>query len=263
MKTYTNNKLCSRRVPVRRAWVFSGVLIALCFALVSPAAVAREAPEQAESAGFSELRRALEGFIVILALEPTSGEMLKVRSEPGGVEIIRPLVYLDVEAAYVDWLGGTIPQAHAVVAANAVDVIIETQGAAVWVVGDFDASKAQVAIDQPALFYVETADEQPILQAFGDGQRMPMFVSYNDAARLLDKARQSMTSPDGTPIELKIGQSDMMGTLQTIISGQISGVRLVSPGANLRWAEENQRGLKTLDGYITDADLAARELIGE
>ena len=44
---------------------------------------------QAESAGLAELRRALDGFLVILAIDPESEEILQVRSEPGGVEIVR------------------------------------------------------------------------------------------------------------------------------------------------------------------------------
>lgn len=243
--------------------VLPGLLMALGLAFAAAPAQARETPAQTESAGFMELRSALDGFFVILALDPESGEMLKVRSEPGGVEIVRPLVYLDVEAAHVDWISGTIPYAHAVVAANALDVIVETQGTAVWMVGDFDASKAQVAIDQPALFYVATADDQPILHTFPDGARMPMFVSYNDASRFLDKVKRDMPSQADAPLELKIGQSDVMGTLQAIIGGQIMGVRLVSPGSNLRWAQENQQGHKTLDYYVTDAELAMQEMMGE
>ncbi len=254
--TNTNENLPRSRGRFLRA--IPGLVMALGLAFAAAPAQARETPAQTESAGFAELRRALDGFFVILAIDPASGEMLKVRSEPGGVEIIRPLVYLDVEAAYADWISGTVPQSHAVVAANGIDVIIETQGTAVWMVGDFDASKAQVAIDQPALFYVATADDQPVLQTFSDGQRLPMFVSYNDAAHLLDKAKQSMTG-----LELKIEQSDMMGTLQAIITGEVIGVRLVAPGSNLRWAQENQRGVRTLDGYVTEADLAMQALTGE
>jgi len=259
--TYTND--FHPRLRGRFLRVLPGLLLALGLAFASAPAHARETPAQTESAGFAELRRALDGFLAILALDPQTGEMLQVRSEPGGVEIIRPMAYLDVGAAHVDWVSGLIPQGHAVVAANAVDVLVETQGAAVWMSGDFDAAKAKTPLDMPALFYVTTADDQPVLHTFSDGSRMPMFVKYNDAARFLDTAKRNMTTAAGAPLELKIANMNFLATLQAIIGGEIVGVRLVSPEANLRWAEENRQGRKTLDYFVPDADLAAEALAAE
>jgi hypothetical protein len=219
----------------------------------APAWAEPEAPVQTESAGITELRRALEGFLVIAAINPQTGEFLQVKSEPGGVEIIRPLIYLDAEAAYVDWLGGGIPQEYPVVAANGMDVIAKTQGAAVWMGRAHDATMAQTRIDQPGLFYVTTKDDDPVLHNFEGGARLPMFVRQADASKFLDTARRNMAPAGGAAPDLVVTHTDMMSTLQGIIRGEIIGVSLISPDSNARWAEQNRQGLRSLNDYVTDS----------
>jgi hypothetical protein len=226
---------------------------------ITPARAEDAPPAQAESAGLAELRRALDGFLVILAIDPESEKILQVKSEPGGVEIVRPLVYIDAEAAYQDWLGGGIPQDWPVVAANAIDVIFETQGAAVWMGQSHDAAMAQARIDQPALFYVTDAEGEPVMHNFETGARMPLFVRHSDAKRFLDTARQNLGSGAGSVPELVVSHTDMMSTLQAIISGQIIGVRLISPEANTRWAEQNQQGMRSLIDYVSDGQVLMQE----
>jgi hypothetical protein len=238
-------------------------LVALAMAGAAPARAEGAASAQAESAGIAELRRALEGFLVILAIDPESEDILQVRSEPGGVEIVRPLVYIDAEAAYQDWLGGGIPQTYSVVAANAMDVIIETQGAAVWMGQGHDATMAQTRIDQPALFYVTDAAGEPVMHPFESGARMPMFVRHADALRFRDTAKRNMGSGAGSAPELVISHMDMMTTLQAIIRGEIIGVRLVSPEANTRWAEQNRQGMRSLIDYVTDGQVLMQTDEGE
>ncbi len=216
-------------------------------------------PAQAESAGLAELRRALDGFLVILAIDPESEEILQVKSEPGGVEIVRPLVYIDAEAAYQDWLDGGIPQTSPVVAANAIDVIFDTQGAAVWMGQDHDAAMAQARIDQPALFYVTDTAGEPVMHSFDTGARMPMFVRHTDATRFLDTAKRNLAAGAGGAPDLVVSHMDMMATLQAIVRGEIIGVRLVSPEANTRWAKQNQQGMRSLIDYVSDSQMLMQE----
>lgn len=247
-----------------RGWMAAAWLLAVsAYPVAADSGQAPAAPAQAESAGVAELRRALDGFLVILAIDPQSGDILKVRSEAGGTEIVRPLSYVDAEAAYVDWLGGGIPEGHAVVAANGFDVIAETQGSAVWIGGSHDAAMGRTRIDQPALFYVVAADGTPVMKNYADGARMPMFVRYVDAVKLMDQAKTGMASADGTPPELSVAHMDLMTTLQAIISGEYVGLRLVSPQANARWAVQNQQGSRSLADYVTDGQMLAQEGAGD
>ncbi|MFN7179230.1 hypothetical protein, partial [Hyphomonas sp.] len=57
--------------------------------------------------------------------------------------------------------------------------------------------------------------------------------------------------------------TDMMSTLQAIISGQIIGVRLISPEANTRWAEQNQQGMRSLIDYVTDGQALMQNDAGD
>ena len=145
------------------------------------------------------------------------------------------------------------------VAANAIDVIIETQGAAVWMGQGHDAAMAQARIDQPALFYVTDTAGEPVMHNFDTGARMPMFVRHTDATRFLDTAKRNLAAGAGGAPDLVVSHMDMMATLQAIISGEIIGVRLISPEANTRWAEQNKQGMRALIDYVPDSQMLMQE----
>lgn len=259
--TYTNLLRRGVRVScgVRRKFL-SGVILIFAFFFNAGPAWAEEAAPDA-NAIIAELQAAMASFSVIVPVDTATGERRLAQTEAGGFTIARPFAYLDMDAAYADALRSGAAETTEARIVSAVDLILSGEDH-VWLTSERQAEQAGTTQDAPPLFLVQFASGESVNIDTGGVFRTPLFVRYEDAAALAQRAKTSLQQAGDTE-EISIVPTPFLSVVQGVLSGEFDGLYFVSPKANRNWLAQVEAGEKLISRYETEADIAVRELYEE
>ena len=259
--TYPNRRCRPVHIFVAGKGQFlSGVIFCLAFFFSAGAAWAEESTPDT-NAILAELQASMASFSVVVPVDTATGERRLAQTEAGGVSITRPFAYLDIDAAYVDALRSGAADTTEARIVSAVDLILSGEDH-VWLTSERQAEKAGTPQDAPPVFLVQFASGESVNIDTGGVFRTPLFVRYEDAEALAQRARTSLQQAGDTE-EISIVPTPFLSVVQGVLSGEYTGLYFVSPKANRNWLRQVEAGEKLISRYETEADIAARELYEE